>query len=172
MKTIYIPKGETVYYITLATDCIVVKGCLKVLDNIHAKSIVGGGTVSAGNIFADEIRVDSMEAGSVTCQRLIAKNVKTPTLIASESAAVSCYLDASYVETGKLTVTASKISEVKAEEVVNLAPKKSSLFRLLLVSALRSFWLSRITPAAAGEALDDEFMPVASQKKADSARAA
>lgn len=30
MKTVYIPKGETVRYETLATDRLVVKGCLKV----------------------------------------------------------------------------------------------------------------------------------------------
>lgn len=30
MKTVYIPKGETVSYETLETDRLVVKGCLKV----------------------------------------------------------------------------------------------------------------------------------------------
>lgn len=30
MKTVYIPKGETVRYETLETDRLVVKGCLKV----------------------------------------------------------------------------------------------------------------------------------------------
>ena len=30
MKTVYIPKGETVRYETLTTDRLVVKGCLKV----------------------------------------------------------------------------------------------------------------------------------------------
>ena len=43
MKTIYIPKGETVSYENLTTDRIVVKGCLRVLDGIKAKSISGNG---------------------------------------------------------------------------------------------------------------------------------
>ena len=43
MKTIYIPKGETVSYENLVTGRIVVHGCLKVLDGIKAKSITGSG---------------------------------------------------------------------------------------------------------------------------------
>ena len=138
MKTIYIPKGETVSYENLVTDCIVVKGCLKVLDDIKAKSITGSGVIYAGTVSADDIRVDDLEAGAVTCHRLIAKRVQTPTLIASDSAAVSCYLASSYVEAGKLTVAASEICEVKADEIIHLTLKKRTLFGLLLVSAIRS----------------------------------
>ena len=147
MKTIYIPRGETVSYENLVTDRIVVKGCLKVLDDIKAKSITGGGVIYAGTVSADDIRVDDLETSAVTCRRLIAKRVQTPTLIASDSAAVSCYLAASYVETGKLTVAASEVSEAKADEIVHLTPKKRSLFGLLLVSALRSLWTWLTAPA-------------------------
>lgn len=172
MKTIYIPKGETVCYNNLATERIVVKGCLNVPGSVYAKSIVGGGVVKAGSVSADDIRVDNLEAVSVTCQRLIAKAVQTPRLIASESAAVSRYLDAAYVSAGKLTVAASNISEVMADEVINLAPKKRSLFRLLLVSALRSFWISRTTPAARGEVMDSKYMPMDSAHAEEQANAA
>lgn len=172
MKTIYIPKGETVCYENLFTGRIVVKGCLKVSGDIKARFITGGGAVYAGTVSADDIRVDDLDAASVTCQRLIAKRVQTPQLIASESAAVSCCLAASYVETGKLTVTVSEISEVAAEEVINLMPKKRSLFRLLLVSALRSFWLSLSTPASTGEAVDAAFVSAGDSQEAEDVRAA
>lgn len=142
MKTIYIPRGETVSYENLVTDRIVVKGCLKVLDDIRAKSITGGGVIYAGTVSADDICVDDLETSAVTCRRLIAKRVQTPTLIASDSAAVSCYLAAAYVETGKLTVAASEVSEAKADEIVHLTPKKRSLFGLPLVSALLWTWLT------------------------------
>ena len=66
--------------------------------------------------------------------------MQTPEVFASESAAVSCFLSAAYVETGKLTVTLSEIDEVKAQEVVNLTPKKRTLFGTLLASLLRSIW--------------------------------
>lgn len=163
MKTIYIPKGETVSYENLTTDRIVVKGCLKVLDSTKARSISGNGTIYAGSVSADDIRVDDLEAASVTCKRLIAKRVQTPQLIASESAAVSCYLAASYVETGKLTVAASEICEAKAEEIFHLAPRKRTLFGLLLVSALRSLWTKLTAPAVPDEPVDAEWRPAAAE---------
>ena len=160
MKTVYIPKGETVRYETLTTDRLVVKGCLKVTYGIKAKTISGGGMITAGTVSADDIRVDDLEAASVTCQRLIAKRVQTPELFAFESAAVSCFLSSAFVATGKLTVALSEIDEVKADEVIHLKPRKRSLFRLLLVSALRSFWTSLTARPVKREVMDVDFEPV------------
>ena len=160
MKTVYIPKGETVRYETLETDRLVVKGCLKVTYGIKAKTISGGGIITAGTVSADDIRVDDLEAASVTCQRLIAKRVQTPELFAFESAAVSCFLSSAFVATGKLTVALSEIDEVKADEVIHLKPKKRSLFRLLLASALRSFWTSLTARPVKDEVMDADFEPV------------
>ena len=160
MKTVYIPKGETVSYETLETDRLVVKGCLKVVYGIKARTISGGGIITAGTVSADDIRVDDLEAASVTCQRLIAKRVQTPELFAFESAAVSCFLSSAYVATGKFTVALSEIDEVKADEVIHLKPRKRSLFRLLLVSALRSFWTSLTARPQKPEVIDADFTPV------------
>ena len=160
MKTVYIPKGETVRYETLATDRLVVKGCLKVTYGIKARTISGGGMITAGTVSADDIRVNDLEAASVTCQRLIAKRVQTPELFAFESAAVSCFLSSAFVATGKLTVALSEIDEVKADEVIHLKPKKRSLFRLLLASALRSFWTSLTARPVKDEVMDADFEPV------------
>ena len=63
----------------------------------------GSGVIIASTVSADDIRVDDLEAASVTCQRLIAKRVQTPELFAFESVAVSCFLSSAYVATGKLT---------------------------------------------------------------------
>lgn len=160
MKTVYIPKEETVRYETLETDRLVVKGCLKVAYGIKAKTISGGGMIIAGTVSADDIRVDDLEAASVTCQRLIAKRVQTPELFAFESAAVSCFLSSAFVATGKLTVALSEIDEVKADEVIHLKPRKRSLFRLLLASALRSFWTSLTARPVKREVMDVDFEPV------------
>ncbi len=160
MKTVYIPKGETVRYETLATDRLVVKGCLKVTYGIKARTISGGGMITAGTVSADDIRVDDLEAASVTCQRLIAKRVQTPELFAFESAAVSCFLSSAFVATGKLTVALSEIDEVKADEVIHLKPRKRSLFRLLLASALLSFWTSLTARPVKREVMDADFEPV------------
>lgn len=164
MKTVYIPKGETVSYETLVTEKLVVKGCLKVTYGIKAKSISGDGVICAGTVEADDIRLDSLEAATVICKRLIAKRVQAPELFASESAVVSCFLSSAYVETGKLTVTISEVDEVKAQEVINLPPKKRSLLGLLLISALRSIWTVLTTPV---DALDAEYEVIV-EESADS----
>lgn len=78
MKTIYIPKGETIRYESLATEHLVVHGCLQVTCGITAKTITGYGTVHAGTVNADVIRVDDMDAGSIVCKRLLAKRVQSP----------------------------------------------------------------------------------------------
>ena len=160
MKTMYIPKGETVSYETLETDRLVVKGCLKVAYDLKARTISGNGVIFAGTVSADDIRANDLEAASVVCNRLIAKRVQTPELFAFESAAVSCFLSSAFVATGKLTVALSEIDEVKADEVIHLKPKKRSLFRLLLASALRSFWTSLTARPVKDEVMDADFEPV------------
>lgn len=165
MKTVYIPKGETVSYETLETDRLVVKGCLKVTYALRARSISGGGIITAGTISADDIQADDLDAASVVCQRLTAKRVQTPELFASESAAVTCFLSSAYVETGRLTVAISEVDEVKAQEVVYLKPRKRSRFRLVLVSALRSFWTSLTTRPAKDTVMDADFTPVEEPEK-------
>ena len=141
MKTVYIPKGETVHYESLATERLVVHGRLHVTYGVKAQSITGSGVIDAGSINADTVCIDDVESGTVICKRLIAKRVQAPEVYASESAAVSCFLSAAYVETGKLTVAISEVDEVVAQEVVNLTPKKRTLFGTLFASMLRSFWL-------------------------------
>lgn len=160
MKTVYIPKGETVHYESLSTEHLVVKGCLNVTYGITAKAISGNGVIHAGSVKADSIRLDDLEAAAVVCKRLIAKRVEAPEVFASESAAVSCFLSAAYVETGKLTVAVSDIDEVRAQEVVNLPAKKRSLFGLLLSSAWHSFWSALVSPASHAAVMDADYEPV------------
>lgn len=160
MKTVYIPKGESVHYESLVTEHLVVHGHLHVTYGIKAKTISGKGVINAGTVEADTVRVDDVEAASVICKRLLAKRVQAPEVFASESAAVSCFLSAAYVETGKLTVAISEIDVVEAQEVVNLKPKKRSLFGTLLASVLCSFWTALTVEDAKAEVMDADFTPV------------
>ncbi len=164
MKTIYIPKGETVRYESLETERLIVKGCLKVTYGVHAKTIAGDGMIDAQSIHANDIRIREVESGSVICKRFIAEQAQTPELIASECAAVSTFLSAAYVKTGKLTVAVSEVDEVDADEVVNLRPKKRGLLMTLILSALTSLWLSLKEPRKAEE-------PEPEQKQVDVAEA-
>lgn len=159
MKTVYIPKGETVHYESLATEHLVVHGRLHVTYGVKAQSITGSGVIDAGSINADTVCIDDVESGTVICKRLIAKRVQAPEVFASESAAVSCFLSAAYVETGKLTAAISEVDEVVAQEVVNLTPKKRTLFGTLFASMLRSFWTALTAPGQKAEVLDAEFVP-------------
>ena len=88
MKTVYIPKGETVHYESLVTEHLVVHGHLHVTYGIKAKTITGKGVINAGTIDADTVCIDDVEAASVICKRLIAKRAQAPEIFASESAAV------------------------------------------------------------------------------------
>ena len=158
MKTIYIPKGETVCYETVETERLIVKGCLKAAYGVHAKTITGNGMIDAQTVHANDIHIREIEAGSVICKRFAAEQAQTPELIASECAAVSTFLSAAYVKTGKLTVAVSEVDEVDADEVVNLRPKKRGLLLTLLLSAFLSLWLSIKTPRSTTEP-DDEPEP-------------
>lgn len=167
MKTIYIPKGESIHYESLATEHLVVHGHLHVDYGIKAKTITGGGTINAGTVDADVIRVDDMDAGSIVCKRLLAKRVQSPEVFASESAAVSCFLSSAYVETGKLTVALNEIDEVKAQEIINLTPKKRTLLGTLLTSMLRSFWTALTVRGEKQEVMDASYEPVLENEAAE-----
>ena len=157
MKTVYIPKGETVTYDTLTTEHLVVDGRLNVTDGIKARTITGNGVVDADTVAADSIHLSDLEATSVICERLIAKRVETTELYAAESATVTCFLSASYVNTGRLAVALNEIGEVKAAEVINLPARKRSLLRFLLESALRSFLVRLFAPTDCDDAEDAEY---------------
>ncbi len=156
MKTMYIPKGETVSYDALETEQLVVNGCLKVDHGLKAKMISGDGVVIAGTVSADDILLRELEAASVYCLRLAAKRVQAAEVFASESAAVSCYLCADYVASDRVAAALHDVGKVDAREVVALAPKKRSLLRLLLASALCSAWLSLTAPRP-GKVMDAEY---------------
>ena len=157
MKTVYIPRGETVSYENLTTERLVVDGYLKVDCDLKAKTISGSGFIEASRVSADSIRTDDLEAVNVACARLIAKRVETSELFVSESAAVSCLLSADFVKAGRLSVGLSDIDEVHADEVINLKQKKRSLFRFLLASSLRSWWMRFTAPAE--DVVDADFEP-------------
>lgn len=167
MKTMYIPKGQTVAYDTLETERLVVNGCLKVAHGLKAQAISGSGVILAGTISADDICVREIEAASVYCLRLSAKRVQAAEVFASESAAVSCYLCADYVAADRLTAALHDVGKIDAREVIALPPKKRSLFRLLLASVLRAFWLSLTAPRPAGEVMDAEYRQIPEEPPAE-----
>lgn len=158
MKTVFIPKGESRSYEYLVTDNLVVNGHLNVVNGVKVGNISGSGVITAGTVYCDVSTVAEIETTTVVCKRLMAKRVSAAEVFASDCAAVSCFLSAAYVETGRLTTAICEIDEVKADEVINLRPRKRGMMLTLLLSALRTLWLVVVTPAAA--ATDADYEPV------------
>lgn len=158
MKTVYIPKGETVTYESLITEHLIVDGCLKTAYGVKARTISGNGIISAESIAADVIHADELEANTIICKRLMAQRVEAPELFASDSAVVSCYLSAAYVHAGTVTVALSEVDTMNANEVINLPAKNRGMFWTLFLSAFRAVWtrLSSLTEPA----MDAEYQPV------------
>lgn len=167
MKTVYIPKGTTITYESVETEHLVIKGCLIVNGDVKAKKITGSGILHCADVTADTIVLDEVEAAIVICKRLIAKRVMAPEVFASESAAVSCYMASSYVETGKLTVALSELGEVKADEIVHLQKERRSLFGTLFASLLRSWWTSLTVEPVTAKAVDADYRPAVEEPSSE-----
>ena len=160
MKTIYIPKGETVRYESLYADRIVVDGCLRVEHGLDAKISSGKGIIHAGKVTGNTIRIGTLDACSVMCKRLLAERVDAPEVFASESVTVSCVLSACMVETPKLTVAVCEVEELKAKDVAKVPAKRWSLFGILLYTTLQSLWFALQAAMTKGEAIDADYEPV------------
>lgn len=159
MKTVYIPRGESRTYETLVTETLVVHGHLHVVGSVKAKRILGKGVIEAGEISADVISMDVLECATLVCRRLLAKHVSSAEVFASDCAAVSRFLAASYVKAGRLTVANSEIDVVDADTVINLCPNTHGMLFTLLASALRALWGQLVYPEDRFEGMDTDFVP-------------
>lgn len=142
MKNLYIPMGKTVHYETLSCLNIVNDGVLQVEGTLHARNITGKGVIDAGTISARNVAAMDVECAVLIGETLTAERVCAAEVKLSVSAAVSCYLEAEYVEVPKLTVAKHSISTLKAEDVVTLPEKKRGIAGTLLAGFFRRLWLS------------------------------
>ena len=136
--TMYIPKGQEALYENLTCENIVVDGVLEVAGTLFTKHISGKGFLFAGAIRAESIAVSDIDAADIAANTLLAERVRTVDLHAVQSAAVSCYLEAELVKAGRITLAESNISELIADEIIQLTPKKRSLLGTLWAASLRS----------------------------------
>lgn len=169
MKNLYIPKGKTLHYEALSCQNIVVDGILVVEKTLRARSISGKGVLDAGTVSVRHAAAIDIECASLIAETLIAERVCAAEVILSGPAVVSCYLEAEYVETPKLTVGKSRIGTLRAVDVINLPEKRRGILGALAAGFLRRLWLSLThhipvdadyTPAAAAsesaDALQEE----------------
>lgn len=142
MKNLYIPKGETLHYETLSCQNIVNDGVLVVDETLRARNISGKGFLDAGTISARHVGAMDIECAAIVGETLAAERVCAAEVTLSGPAVVSCYLEAEYVETPKLTVGKSNIGTLNAPDVVNLPEKKRGITRALVAGFFCRLWLS------------------------------
>lgn len=166
MKKLYIPKGETRHYETLESEHIIVKGCLKVDGAIKTRHISGDGVLEAGAISAKTVTAMDIEAAIITVEKLAAERVCAVEIHVSESAVISCRLEAQLVKAGKLTVADCEIGELRADNVINLPVKKRGLLGTLLASWLRGLWASLFyrAPKEPSAPMDADWTPKAAEE--------
>lgn len=156
MKNLYIPKGKTLRYDSLACWNIVNDGVLIVENSIQARHISGKGVLDAGSIACRSLAAADIDAAHITTGKLAAERVCASEVRVSGAAVVSCCLEAAYVEVPKLTVALSQIGELRAQEVVNLSDKRRSIPGALLAGFFRRLWMS----LTARIPVDAEYVPI------------
>lgn len=142
MKKVYIPSGESVSHLYLYTDRLIVKGVLQVSGKIVAKEILGGGIIEAREIVCDTLHAGSVTADFVTAARVVAHMLFVRfECRASEQVAVTDYVGAGYISTGKLSMTLSDVSSCDADEVITLRQRRRGLLGFLWASWWRGLFL-------------------------------
>lgn len=148
MKKFYVPTGETVCLAELHTELVIVEGTLKVSGKLTAKQMQGHGYVEAEEVLCDDTSVDTLQAQIVTAKRVLAKKLLVRDLRADEIV-VTNFLEALHLQARRLSMTASKLEQCEADEVITLPQKKRGMLGMLFASWWRSFWLPNKLPAKA-----------------------
>lgn len=156
MKKVFIPKGEVVRHNSLYTDKLVVKGVLLVNGKITAKEIIGGGVIEAREIVCDSIHANTVTADFISTRKIAVKKLFVRfECWANDCMAVTDFIGAGYVSTGKLSISRSDIWAVDADEIITLPEKKRGLLGLLWGSWWKSLFLSLFYGGGEEQADDD-----------------
>lgn len=159
MKDLYIPKGKTLRYESLACRDIVNDGTLVVEKGIQARNISGKGVVNAGSLSCRSLSAMDIEAGTVTVRTLAAERVCAAEIKASGPVLVSCCLESAYVETPSLTVAVCQVEHLRTENIVYLAVRRRGILWALLAGFACRLWMAlkrRIPVDADYEPIQDE----------------
>ena len=131
MKELYIPRGTTLRYETLACTTLINHGVLVVEKGVQARRIIGRGVLNAGSISAGHICAMELEASSITADTLAAERVCAAEVKVRGETLVSCYLDAEYVQAGKLTVAGFQVQDLRVDTLRFLSRKRGLLWAML-----------------------------------------
>lgn len=142
MKDLYIPKGKTLRYESLACRDIVNDGTLLVEKGIQARNISGKGIINAGSLSCRSVSAMDIEAGAITTGTLAAERVCAAEVKASGPITASCCLEAAYVKTPRLAVAVCQVECLCAESVTYLTARRHSVLCAALAGAVRRLWMA------------------------------
>lgn len=138
MKDLYIPKGRTLRYESLACRNIVNYGVLEVDKSLQARNVSGNGIVKAGSVSARHVSAMDVETGSVTANTLAAERVYAAEVKVTDEAVVSCFLEAEYAQIKRLTVASFDVQDLHAEELRFLPRQRQSVLAAVIGDFFRS----------------------------------
>lgn len=141
-KNIYIAGGETVAYENLTCKNITVDGELRINGTLTATNIGGSGVIKASAIHAKTVRADVLDADFIVADIVMARHIYATEVRAKERIVASSFLEAGLVKAPKVTIADAEIEDVQTDELVTISAKPHSIFGALILSVLRSMWLS------------------------------
>ena len=137
MDVLYIPRGKTLRYPSLACRRIINQGVLIVENGLQTGQIAGHGIVHAGSISAGHITAMEIEAGCVTADTLAAERICAAEVRVRSHLLASCYLEAEYVEAQKVTAAGFQVRELRTRQLCFLDRHKG-LFWAMISGLLQS----------------------------------
>ena len=166
-KNIYIASGDTAAYENLTCKNITVDGELHINGTLTADNIGGTGVIKASAIRAKTVRSGVLDAGSVVADIIMARHIFTTEMRAKESVTASSFIEAGLVKSPKVIIADAEIKDIQTDEMIMISAKPHSIFGALILSVLRSMWVSvfgntavsvqcESAPGAVAECVDDE----------------
>ena len=143
-NNIYIASGEYAAYDNLTCKNLTVRGNLCIKGTLTADAISGNGVILAETIRAKTVCGNVLDAKMIVADIVMARQIYATELRAKESVVASSYLDAALVKAPKVVVADAEIKDVQTDELIKVSAKPHSIFGALILSVLRSAWLSLV----------------------------
>jgi len=141
-KNIYIAAGKSAAHENLTCKNITVDGELHINGTLTADNIGGKGVIKASAIRAKTVRSGVLNAEMIVADIVMARQIYATEVRAKESVIASSFLAAGLVKSPKVTIADAEIEDIQTDAMIMISAKPHSILGALILSALRSLWLS------------------------------
>ena len=139
MKTYYVPAGETRRLRSLHVKKLVVNGRLEVEELLQADSIRGTGSVHAGRIEAQNIRITNLKSHFILARSIMAQTLTARNCTVSGSIAVSLYVKCQFLRAGYAVVVLYDVERFAVSRLVCLSAKSRGFLRTSLAALRQNY---------------------------------